>query len=492
MKRFIPILLFLLVPIAVRAQQKKALSAASSTCTATSCLTVTVDQTQGGATFTISNAAGNTIQFEASGDGGATIVSISATPSNSSTTATSTTSSGTWQVNTAGYTNLYLRMSNLASGTTTVSIIQSTASARGGSGGGGGGAALTCSTTGGIAFETSANNLGCNSQLLWDNSNILAYTGVPQSTFEASYQNWLGTNPAKLWVTNEMGGTQFNTAFFQMEGLAATNPIGIWNSIHAHNSQPETYFGEIFGEVDNGQTVGSSVNLNLSTVWHGPGTVTQHKDVLASPNYTDNVVVTNSYGVWANMASSVGSTITNHYDFYSAAAANGATLTNTYGYYAEDHGNEGAGTFAAAFFAAAQSVGAHNWAFFNATGKSRFNALNYDTLATVTACAANGTAANPSVVSCGNNSAGMFSCSATASTGTCQVNTTVVTANSLIFITQDQADGGAGQLNVTCNTGNVLNTTKPLLVSKAAGSNFIINLGTVTANPACFEFHIVN
>lgn len=123
-----------------RTQQNRVLSAASATCTATSCLTVTVDPTQGGATLTVtSNASGNTIQFEASGDGGATVVSISATPSNSSTSATSTTGTGVWQVNTSGYTNIYMRMSTLAGGTTTVSIVQGTPSARGGSGGGGGG-----------------------------------------------------------------------------------------------------------------------------------------------------------------------------------------------------------------------------------------------------------------------------------------------------------------------------------------------------------------
>jgi hypothetical protein len=111
---------------------------------------------------------------------------------------------------------------------------------------------------------------------------------------------------------------------------------------------------------------------------------------------------------------------------------------------------------------------------------------------TGTKCAANGTAANPSVVSCVAAAAGMFSCATNASTGTCQVNTTAVTANSEIFITQDAADGGASQLNVTCNTGNVLSTSAPILAAKVAATSFTINLGTVIANPACFEYHIIN
>ena len=111
---------------------------------------------------------------------------------------------------------------------------------------------------------------------------------------------------------------------------------------------------------------------------------------------------------------------------------------------------------------------------------------------TTTNCAANGTAANPSVASCTAAAAGMFSCATNASTGTCTVNTTAVTANSEITITQNAADGGASQLNVTCNTGNVLSATAPILAAKVAATSFTINLGTVTTNPACFEYIIVN
>jgi hypothetical protein len=119
-------------------------------------------------------------------------------------------------------------------------------------------------------------------------------------------------------------------------------------------------------------------------------------------------------------------------------------------------------------------------------------ALESGTYLTGTNCKGNGTAANPSVASCGSSAAGMFSCATNASTGTCQVNTTAVTANSEISITQNAADGGASQLNVTCNTGNVLPAAAPILASKSAGTSFTINLGTVTTNPACFEYIIVN
>lgn len=134
------------------------LSAAASSCTATGtvCLIVPVDVNQGAAAFTVStNASANTIQFEATGDGGGTWVALNATPSNSTTAATSTTSTGTWQANVAGYTHVRVRMSTLVSGTNLVSITQSTASAR--SGGGGAGAVSSVFTRTGAVVATSGD-----------------------------------------------------------------------------------------------------------------------------------------------------------------------------------------------------------------------------------------------------------------------------------------------------------------------------------------------
>lgn len=112
--------------------------------------------------------------------------------------------------------------------------------------------------------------------------------------------------------------------------------------------------------------------------------------------------------------------------------------------------------------------------------------------ATTSNCAANGSAANPSVAACGSAAAGMFSCATAASTGTCQVNTTKVTANSEIQVISTAADGGAAQLNVTCNTAFTLPTTKPTLLSKNTGVSFTISLGTVAVNPGCYEYTITN
>lgn len=109
---------------------------------------------------------------------------------------------------------------------------------------------------------------------------------------------------------------------------------------------------------------------------------------------------------------------------------------------------------------------------------------------TNTNCAVIGTAANPSVASCSAASSGSFSCATNASTATCQVNTTAVTANSEIFI-EGRNDATTGtRLGVTCNTG--ITTALPEISAVVAGTSFTINLGTFSVNPECFSYFIVN
>jgi len=110
-------------------------------------------------------------------------------------------------------------------------------------------------------------------------------------------------------------------------------------------------------------------------------------------------------------------------------------------------------------------------------------------LRTNTNCAGVGTAANPSVVTCTGAPAGAFSCDVAASAGTCTINTAVVTANSQIFVTEVASEGA--RLGVTCNTAPTV-TPAILLASKSAGVSFTINMPTITTNPACFDFLIVN
>ena len=111
---------------------------------------------------------------------------------------------------------------------------------------------------------------------------------------------------------------------------------------------------------------------------------------------------------------------------------------------------------------------------------------------TLTQCAANGTAASPSVVSCSAAAAGSFSCATNASGATCTVNTTAVTAASQIFVTLTAAKSSL--LSVTCNPGGATLTVLPAIpiASQTAGTGFVINMPTLTTDPVCYDYQIVN
>jgi GH24 family phage-related lysozyme (muramidase) len=123
---------------------------------------------------------------------------------------------------------------------------------------------------------------------------------------------------------------------------------------------------------------------------------------------------------------------------------------------------------------------------FRMTKAGQWQATTY---ATKTACAANGTAASPSVVSCSAAPAGAFSCATNASAATCTINTTAVTANSIIIV-QEVADEGT-PLGVTCNTTPTV-TPAILLATHTAATGFTINMPTITTNPACFNYWVIN
>lgn len=120
------------------------------------------------------------------------------------------------------------------------------------------------------------------------------------------------------------------------------------------------------------------------------------------------------------------------------------------------------------------------------SAQTGFSAATY---ATATNCAGVGTSASPSIVTCAAASAGAFSCAITASAATCTVNTTAVTANSEIIVTEVASE--STRLGVTCNT-TPSSVPLILLASKVAATSFTINMPSITTNPACFVFHVVN
>ena len=102
--------------------------------------------------------------------------------------------------------------------------------------------------------------------------------------------------------------------------------------------------------------------------------------------------------------------------------------------------------------------------------------------ATATNCQS---AASPAV--CGSAAAGMVVVAASAATVV--VDTTAVTANSEIFVQEDTTLGTA--LSVTCNTSNV--TPTPYVSARTAATSFTITVsGSVTTNPLCLTYRIIN
>lgn len=216
MRRLLLLLAMILwFSLQAKAQNTATLTAATASCTFTSagCLVTSISQTYGGATFTVTaNAGGNTIQFEASGDGATTWVPLNVFPSNSTTAATFTTSTGTWQVNVAAYTHIRMRMSTQAGGNTTVQINLSNVSARpGGSGGGGDGAISSANILGwtrlGAVLGTPFTNSGTSNPPAVTPSSAQGYGQQEPSC-------WIQTSPQLL----NSGYTQVVACLFTRNG----------------------------------------------------------------------------------------------------------------------------------------------------------------------------------------------------------------------------------------------------------------------------------
>lgn len=112
--------------------------------------------------------------------------------------------------------------------------------------------------------------------------------------------------------------------------------------------------------------------------------------------------------------------------------------------------------------------------------------VNNDILAAVYKTRTNcSSAASPAV--CGAAAAGSF---VIAAAGTSVVvNTTAVTANSQIFVQEDETLGT--KLGVTCNTGILANP--PAISARTAGTSFTVSITAgLAVNPVCFSYHIVN
>lgn len=95
--------------------------------------------------------------------------------------------------------------------------------------------------------------------------------------------------------------------------------------------------------------------------------------------------------------------------------------------------------------------------------------------------------ASPAV--CAASSAGTVALP-TGTNPTLQVNTTAVTANSIILLTVDESLGT--KLSVTCNT-TLSTLVNPVVTARSGGASFTFTIGAIIAtNPACVSYLILN
>jgi hypothetical protein len=97
-------------------------STCSTTSTPTNCVILQLDTATSSATIQVAGTYVGTNQFEVSSDNQVTWANVSCTPPNSATAVSSTTSTGLWQCNVAGYTHIRARGSAYTSGTAAINI----------------------------------------------------------------------------------------------------------------------------------------------------------------------------------------------------------------------------------------------------------------------------------------------------------------------------------------------------------------------------------
>lgn len=156
MRKILALAILALFPILSAAQNDNPvqgyISAAGTGCTLSNCVYQILPKTAGAAAVTISGTFTGTLQFEVSGDNGATWVAAQGTTP-AGTTATSATAAGTWRFAVSGLTQIRVRCSAYTNGSP-YAVLQysNTAASLGGAGIGG--------TSSGDALVNSSGSIG--------------------------------------------------------------------------------------------------------------------------------------------------------------------------------------------------------------------------------------------------------------------------------------------------------------------------------------------
>lgn len=510
-------------------------AANDAACAATSCLTIPVGNA-GGASFSLTGTFSGTLTFEASGNDGASYSTLLVTPTNSTTAVTTTTAAGTWQANVAGYSYVRIRFSTYSSGTVAAKINSSVASARanGGGGGSGGTGCVPAGSSGQVLIDSGAG--ACS-----DATNLTDANAV------------FATSPG-AGVAHFAGGTQGATSSAVTPSDATGNTTGSGNFVLATSATLVTpVLGTPASGVATNITGLPEGGLSLTDITTNNASTSKHGFLLKLDNNSAHFMngqgawaTPAGGGSGCTTSGSAGQVLT---DDGAGGCASNSSLTisggnvSTTGTLSAGGAAGAAGAFrplagtanghatastivveAPAAVTAYELVlpGSSSTGFLLGTDASNVNTITNvgssgsgnvvrvtsptlvtptlgaatatsvtsATYLTTTKCAAVGTGASPSVVSCSAAPSGSFSCATNASTATCTINTSAMTANSAVFVQPDASLGTL--LSVTCNTTADTGLTAPRVSARAGGTSFTINLGTFATNPLCFNYWIAN
>jgi hypothetical protein len=276
------------------------ITVSGSSCTATTiCVTLPLSPAAGAVGISVTGTWSATLQFEGSGDNGASFVAISGFPLDSTTGASNTTSNGTWRFAVSGLTHIRVRASALVSGTAVIVINSSptAASLNLGGGGGGGSGTVTDFTSGDLSplFTTSVATSSSTPALTFSLTNAAANTFLGNNTGSSGAPAYVKVPLAAMatQTTNTILGNYTSGSAIPSAGAAPSGGTsGCAGSTDAVIYTTNTGWGchQISGGSGTVTVVASGALTNTALVTGGGTTTLQTAATTATMDSSGNIV----------------------------------------------------------------------------------------------------------------------------------------------------------------------------------------------------------
>lgn len=316
---------------------------------------------RGGMGIQVTGTFVGTLQFEGSVDG-TNYVAINAFPPNSTTAATSTTTTGTWQVGAGGMSYVRVRFSAYTSGSAVVSLRTAPTTARGSAGGGGSG--TPGGSNGDLQFNSSGTFGGFGD---WDGTSILSIPGSGANPTSIAASGADASIALRLVPKGALGYTQLGPdtygvsgwtgssvlAEFKEDSASATTAYGLYGEVKASDqdssvtgiyiltstpgvgaTQDQTAGGAIYAvaqsNLPSGRTMDLLQGINIQSYATGGGTTTEAQGFFTQVLADSGSVIGTGYGYTAWMYDLSGSNNTSKAYAYYATFLNTNTTAESY------------------------------------------------------------------------------------------------------------------------------------------------------------------